>query len=143
MDGEFVQVDAFIHLIEVDLARARLEWHGIECYAFDENLIHFNWLYSLAVGGIKLKVRRTDAERAVEILREEPVRVDVVYEAVTGDQGDLVCPQCNSPGIFPERLHRRLVYLSWLFLEFYLGIPLPIITRKWRCMDCRYLWKPR
>ena len=143
MDGEFVQVDAFIHLIEVDLARARLEWHGIECYAFDENFIHFIWLYSLAVGGIKLKVSRADAERAFEILQQEPVRVEVPYEAVADAQGELLCPQCNSPDIFPERLHRRFVYLSWLFLEFYLGIPLPIITRKWRCMDCRHLWRLR
>ena len=138
MDGEFVQVDAFIHLIDADLARARLEWHGIECFAFNENVVAVNWLYSLAIGGVKLKVSRADAVRAIEILQEEPGRVEVPHEAGTETQEDIVCPRCNSPDIFPERLLRRLVYASWLVL----GMPLPIITRKWRCMDCRHLWKP-
>jgi hypothetical protein len=138
MHGEFVQIDAFIHPIECELARTRLEWHGIECYAFDHNIIVFNWLYSLAVGMVKLKVSRADAERAVEILQQEPVRVEITHELVADAQGELFCPRCNSPDIFPERLHRRLVYLTWLAF----GWPLPIITRKWRCMDCRHLWRP-
>ena len=139
MDGEFVQVNTYIHFIEADLARARLEWHGIECFAFNEDVIVVNWLYSLAVGGIKLKVSRADAEMAIEILQKEPVRVEVTHKAVTEAQGDRVCPQCYSPDTFPERLHRRLVYATWLVF----GMPLPIITRKWRCMDCRHLWRLR
>jgi len=138
MEGEFVQVDAFIHLVEADLARARLEGNGIECHLFDENVVVVNWLYSFAVSGLKLKVHRADAEWAVEILQQEPVRVEVLHEPVADAQGEPLCPQCNSPNIFPERLHRRLVYATWLVF----GMPLPIITRKWRCMDCRHLWKP-
>ena len=138
MDGEFVQVGAFTHLIDADLARARLEWHGIECYAFDESVVAVNWLYSRAVGGIKLKVRRADAERAIEILREEPAKVEVRQEGVTENQPDILCPRCSSPDIFPERLSRRMVFATWIFL----GVPLPFLSRKWKCIECDYKWKP-
>jgi hypothetical protein len=138
MEGEFVQVDSFIYLVGADLARAHLEWHGIECYTFDENIIAVNWLYSLAVGNVKLKVSQADVEKAIEILREEPVAVEVSQEIAVEAQPDLLCPQCNSPDIYPEKLLRQFVYLTWLAFS----IPLPIITRKWRCVDCRHLWRP-
>lgn len=50
------------------IAMGRLEAEGIPCLLADEQLVQLDWLYSIAVGGIKLQVDRRYAERALEIL---------------------------------------------------------------------------
>jgi hypothetical protein len=41
---------------------------GIECYLQDDNVVRMDWLWSNALGGIKLIVREKDAEEAEQIL---------------------------------------------------------------------------
>jgi hypothetical protein len=50
------------------LLRARLEGSGITAYVRDENLITLDWLYSNAVGGVKVDVMGEDYESALELL---------------------------------------------------------------------------
>lgn len=50
------------------LLRARLESSGITSYIRDENLITLDWLYSNAVGGVKVDVMDEDYEEALQIL---------------------------------------------------------------------------
>jgi hypothetical protein len=44
---------------------------GIDCELADQHLVQTDWLYSLAVGGIKLQVAAQDAERALTILSHD------------------------------------------------------------------------
>ena len=53
------------------LLRARLEGSGIIAYVRDENLITLDWLYSNAVGGVKVDVADEDYEKALELLNSE------------------------------------------------------------------------
>jgi hypothetical protein len=53
---------------EADIARALLESEGIATFVADEHLIHMNWLYSNAIGGIKIQIAEPDVELAREIL---------------------------------------------------------------------------
>lgn len=63
-----VTVAVFGYPWEAELARARLTTEGVECVLTDE---HLSRLYgSGVVGGIKLRVRREEAERAAALLRE-------------------------------------------------------------------------
>jgi len=57
--------------VDAYLAKTRLDAAGIECFILDENLISMNWLYSNALGGVKLQVELSDAEEAKKILEEE------------------------------------------------------------------------
>jgi len=41
-----------------------LEDAGIECFLQDDNVVRMDWLWSNAMGGIKLVVRKRDAEEA-------------------------------------------------------------------------------
>lgn len=50
------------------IAKGRLEAEGIPCSLMDENLVQTDWLYSIAVGGIKLQVDEEFAARAHVIL---------------------------------------------------------------------------
>ncbi|MGD8741846.1 MAG: hypothetical protein PVH46_00345 [Granulosicoccaceae bacterium] len=53
---------------EAHIALGRLLAEGIEAWLADENLVQTDWLYSIAVGGIKLQVEPGDVERALAIL---------------------------------------------------------------------------
>ncbi|MFI5358153.1 MAG: DUF2007 domain-containing protein [Opitutales bacterium] len=53
------------------LLRARLEGSGITAYVRDENLITLDWLYSNAVGGVKVDVMDEDYEKALELLNSD------------------------------------------------------------------------
>lgn len=55
---------------EADLARIYLEDHGFEVALDDYNVVAMDWLRSNAFGGIKLKVKRGDMDRALGHLKE-------------------------------------------------------------------------
>lgn len=138
MPGDFVQIDAFTHEIDAHLSGMRLEWAGIRCFYYDEHVVAVNWLYSFAVGRVKLKVAAADAERAIEILREPPAAT-VPDKSVTYDPALPRCPQCESPDVYPEKVNRRLSYALWLLV----GGPIAIPTKSWKCIDCGHRWKPQ
>jgi RNA polymerase subunit RPABC4/transcription elongation factor Spt4 len=59
---------SFTYPFEADLARLCLEHAGIRARLADEATAGWIWHYCLAVGGVKVLVRRGDLRRAVELL---------------------------------------------------------------------------
>ena len=55
-------------MTDAHIAMGRLAAEGIDAWLADEHLVQTDWLYSVAVGGIKLQVRPEDAEQARTIL---------------------------------------------------------------------------
>ena len=49
-----------------------LEGAGIECFLQDDNVVRMDWLWSNAMGGIKLIVREKDAQEAEKLLNMLP-----------------------------------------------------------------------
>ena len=72
MPERLVTVASFSQAMEAHLSRARLESEGIECFISDEFTITNNWLFSNAIGGVKLNVRESDAQEALEVLQHGP-----------------------------------------------------------------------
>lgn len=66
-----VTVASFDFLPDAEIARGRLQAEGIACELADQHLVQTDWLYSLAVGGIKLRVGEEDAPRALAILERD------------------------------------------------------------------------
>jgi hypothetical protein len=59
------------HIRDTDQAllfKSVLDSAGIESFLADENTIRMDWLWSNAIGGIKLCVREADAEEASRLL---------------------------------------------------------------------------
>jgi hypothetical protein len=65
---EFVTVATYDKPIDAHIALGRLAAEGIEAQLFDENMVQMDWLYSIALGGIKLRVSRGDEKAAREVL---------------------------------------------------------------------------
>lgn len=134
-----VTVATFNYPLEAHLHRAKLESEGIDSIVVDEHMIHANWLYNIAVGGVKLQVRESDAEKALRILGEIPERIPEDPEISAEISGDEHCPQCHSTDIHYETFHMRPLFILWLLVSF----TLPFMKRKWKCNHCGYEWKER
>ena len=65
--GRWITVATFLHPAQAHIARLRLEAAGVACVLLDEMTAATNCL-SLAVGGVKLQVRSSDAGRAADLL---------------------------------------------------------------------------
>lgn len=62
-----------------------LESHGISVSPDSESTVSANPLYANAIGGIRIKVRHADAERAQELLKEYG------ESSISGKSKDYVC----------------------------------------------------
>jgi hypothetical protein len=58
---------------EAFVAKSILDAAGIESFLQDDNVVRMDWLWSNAMGGIKLIVRERDAEEAEKILSQSSV----------------------------------------------------------------------
>jgi hypothetical protein len=112
-------VAAFSKPEEAHLAKTRLEAGGINAAIRDEFIVSTNWLYSNAVGGVKVEVEDDDYDRAREVLELPKV-----------DAGLLRCPHCGSD----EVKLRELSPLAAICIG--IGFILPFRSRKADCLGC-------
>lgn len=68
---ELITVATFDMLPDAQIALGRLEAEGIPATLADAHLVQTDWLYSIAVGGIKLQVEPAYVQRALEILNTD------------------------------------------------------------------------
>lgn len=143
-----VTVATYQSPIEAHIFAGRLEADGIQCILEDEHIVAANWLYSNAVGGVKLRVYRDDAEAAIALLTrlesagedgtldscDHALDAEIAFE----DEDAVHCPNCQSKNTRYQKFAKRLVFASWLLL----GFPLPFMRRKWVCEDCDHSWQP-
>lgn len=72
---EFVTLKTYSDLATAQLARTCLEAAGIDSYVAEEDIALMTYLDHSAIGGVKLRVRASRAEEAVEILGTEAKRI--------------------------------------------------------------------
>ncbi len=133
MSEKLTTIATFSQAMEAHLSKAKLESEGIKCFIADEYTVTMYWLLSNAIGGVKLLVKESDRERAVEILRQESTGTN----SIEADEDEPRCPKCGSLDIYYEKYSRRAVFISWLLLT----VPFPFLKRKWKCRKCGYQWK--
>jgi len=117
---------------EAHLFRTRLEAAGIPAYVQDEHFIQMDWLYSNAIGGVRVQIADDDLEAAREFLTNDSPQLD--FDAV-----EVVCPKCGSHDTAPDQLPRRISFLSLLIFSF----PLFVARHRWRCASCRHVFRSR
>lgn len=122
-----------------ELAKAKLESRGIYCFLANKNHIEMNWLYSFALGGVKVQVRSEDTEEAIRILNEDNSDdleyIDHDFPPV--EKNDL-CEKCGSANISVINFSRKAGALSLLF-----GLPLLLFGRRYKCQDCGHRMKTK
>ena len=93
--------------IDAELARSQLESAGIAAFLLDRHLASIQWLYSNAIGGVKLQVEESDLEAAREVLadRREGDLVEIPESELPPSEGD-ACPRCDSTEVRASRVQR-------------------------------------
>ncbi len=76
-------VARFGSLGEAESARSALQAAGIDAVLADDEIVALNWLYSNAVGGVKVLVAEEDEERAAAILSTDAMAPRRVMSSMT------------------------------------------------------------
>lgn len=130
---ELMTVREFRDLPAALLAQGLLQSAGIECFLDNANIVRMDWLWSNAVGGLKLRVKPEEAQAALEILKQ-PIPAGFNVEDV-GIYEQPKCPKCGSLDITFEELNKAFAYTSVAF-----RLPLPIHNKGWKCHSCGHDW---
>jgi len=70
-------IATFDNMVDAHLAMGKLQSEGIYAVLQDEHLVQTDWLYNIAVGGIKLQVNENEITYAQSILhRDDSDKVD-------------------------------------------------------------------
>ncbi len=113
-------IASYTKMEDAHLAVSMLQGSGVEAWLRDEATANLYWLYSNAIGGVKVEVADEDVERAREIL-------ELPKEA----SGLLKCPKCDS-----ENIKLRQMNLLFALGLIFLSLILPHRKNKADCLDC-------
>ncbi|GAL10968.1 hypothetical protein JCM19233_1953 [Vibrio astriarenae] len=116
---------------EAHIAKASLESAGIESFIADEHTINTQWLYSNAIGGVRLMVSENHAEEATEILGKD-FSESLGYEHESVELNADICPHCGSNDIVPHTKGKRPAFVVFLLL----GFPLFFYKQGYKCNKC-------
>jgi hypothetical protein len=120
---------------QAGLAQSTLEANGVQCFLDNQYMVGVNWLYSTALGGIKLKVHARDVARANEILSSfKPGYVEGVDKEKLAPE--TTCPICGSTKITTKNYTRKFAAISLLF-----SLPLFFFLKRNSCKECGHKWK--
>lgn len=134
---EFTTIKTYDNYATAGLDKQRLESENILCYLADENTLALRWDLNIALGGIRLRVPTSEAERANTILGQTD-NLQVDFKIENGNGEDVICPNCGSNNVATEKFKKGIFALSWIVLGF------PIIRKSrsnHRCFYCGHEWR--
>lgn len=114
---------------EAEIARATLEAEGVLAFVADTHLINMYWLYSNALGGVRVLVRTKDLATAKEVLSTD---YSSFVDSETGIEENRQCSKCDGE-LKPYTKGRKPAYLVFLLF----GFPLFFYQHGFRCVCCK------
>ena len=149
MEEQLIVLKTYMYPSAAYPLMSKLESEGINCFLDGENTITVHPFLSNAIGGVKLKIRESDTEAALNIIREsEAISTDEVEiseeEFPAGFRYGFVkvetfCPECDSTMVFRRKMPAWQIILAIALLPLYL--PLLFAKKKHYCSECGYEWK--
>ncbi len=127
-----ITIATFDNTEQADLVKGRLELAGIHAFVADATVVTLNWMYSNAVGGVKVQVDDDDLHQATALLHEWN-SCSEGYDSMS----DYRCPGCDSTKVEFRKVSKRFFILSLLVL----GIPLAFYLPRFHCLNCGKTWK--
>ena len=132
MNDSFETIAVFTYSSEAQIIKGRLEADGIPVFLSDNFTIDTDPLVSNAIGGVKLKVKSEDVDKAKALLKSiEQYSVD--------DKGNpIVCPNCSMEQV---KVYSTIKSFK-SFFSFLIGLivnTLPFSARyRYRCENCNH-----
>ncbi|WP_435249669.1 DUF2007 domain-containing protein [Vibrio sp. nBUS_14] len=116
---------------EAHIAKANLESAGIESFIADEHTVNTQWLYSNAIGGVRLMVLEENLEEATEILTSDFSESLKSHSQEVRGKPD-ICPNCGSDNLIAHTKGKRPAFLVFILLSF----PLFFYKQGYKCNQC-------
>jgi hypothetical protein len=129
-----VVVATFSFPLDAQIAKASLDSVGIPAFIADEHTINMQWLYSNAMGGVRLLVAEEDAEQAKNILQTD--FSDSVDTSCASSPEK--CPKCHSEDVAPYTQGKKSAFLVFILA----GFPLFFYQHGLKCNQCQHFWLP-
>ncbi|MGC4100991.1 putative signal transducing protein [Ferruginibacter sp.] len=125
----FKQIASFDNYMLANITLGMLEENYINCHLKDENIVTINPLLNPAVGGIKLMVEESQAERAVSLIKE----AEAAY------LNEIICPYCKQAGLVAEEeINNPQSFWGKLKNQVAYG-QTSTYSKKYRCQHCKSL----
>jgi hypothetical protein len=134
-----VTIASYREPYEAHIFCSLLESNEIPAFVIHEHHVGLNWLYSDAIGGVKLQVAAEHREFALELLASDSAQFpDLPKEPAPIPEDESSCPKCRSVDTFHTSLDRRTKAMSLL-----VGFPFVWGRDRWRCTNCGHQWRRR
>ncbi len=105
MNSDLVSIAAFDSPLTANIARGRLEAEGISAFLANEHTVETQWLWTNAIGGVKLLVPAGEEQRARAVLADAQAAAAQNSEAsydVAADFGQPTAGEVEQPPAFSE-----------------------------------------
>lgn len=125
---------------EAHLAKNLLESEGFNVIIKDELTVQENNFHSTTIGGLKLLVRKEEAEQAYILLKKAGYITEEKKKhkiEVFPKSSNPTCPYCNSNDIIAKK--RPGYYI--LFFILLIGFFLPFLKKSYYCFHCEKEWR--
>ncbi|GIZ09931.1 DUF2007 domain-containing protein [Flavobacterium sp. UMI-01] len=135
MKNRFLLLNSYLYSSEALIFKGKLESEGIDVFIRDSNTVDSNPLYSHAIGGVKLFVKKEDFNTAKQILTE-------ISNFSLDDSNNLVkCPKCGAKkAILISSIKDTKSMLSFI-VSFFLGSMSFYVKQKYQCTKCKNEFK--
>ena len=133
-DSELITIASYSFPHEAHVAKANLDSAGIPAFIADEHTINMQWLFSNALGGVRIKVPVQYAQQAQEILAQD---FSHLLEEEFGEEIEEKCSKCGSTNVKSYTKGKKPAFLVFLLL----GFPLFFYQHGTKCNGCGYFDK--
>lgn len=128
LSNNLIEIASFLHPHEAQIAKANLEAAGIPVFISDEHTINMQWLYSSALGGVRLLVSKDYEAEAKELISKDfSKNIPAVVET-----RKTLCPHCGSNNVESYTIGKKPAFFVYLFL----GLPLYFYKHCIKCNAC-------
>lgn len=114
--------------------RNYLAQNGLSAIVTDEHTVNVYWLYSSAIGGVKVQIPESEMSEYRQLVGSPPAEIVDTKLADCLDSDLTNCPKCDSIEISIIKWPKRLIFLIWLVL----GFPIPIYAPILVCNECGF-----
>ena len=138
-----------VHTIAMDahIIKGRLEAEGIPAYLTDDQYITMDWMFSQALGGVKVRVPYVYRERAIAVLNNnqsgdfdlsKATDLDLPeFEQELLEDSKIHCPECNSIQVGPFDWFWKLS----LLVLFTYHTPIAFSKQYYKCRKCMHMFR--
>ncbi len=136
ISDNLIVIASFSFPHEAQMAKASLEAADIPAFIADEHTINTQWLYSNALGGVKLLVPGNFEKEANELLKND------FSESLNDEEFETEfarCPACGSKNVKPYTIGKKPAFIVFLLL----GFPLFFYKHGMKCNNCGKISKTK